>query len=603
MVVFDRGNNQNDEVLLGRVLDRDGNPSGAVFPISDPLVRESGSAGGGSVAYNAFRNEFFVVWHQDILEGPERDTEIFGRRLSPNGAPIGRARRLSRMGPDDSTAFPVGQPKLAHNPQLDEYLVVWSGRDQRPGLGDEETEIFGQRVTGAGLPTGAEDFRISDMGTTGSKEFVASQPAVTYNGDRDEYLVVWTGDDLQFRFVPNPPRFIPALVDNELEIFGQRLTANGTEIGVNDFRISDAGPTADPKVDARSPDVAYSSIAKQYTAVWESTEPFGTTNEVQVYGQRLSGTGVTTGVNDFLISEAARDGQGEPRAVDPEVTASTRASEFLIVWTDGSNMAQLFGERRDGSGALIGPSDVSLATKPPDDTSGPSDVAYSAFDNRYIATWTYADMDQVKSDVIDRRLVAGAAPTVPAPTPTTPRPRVFCGGRTATIIGTNRSEVLRGTARADVIVARGGNDTVIGRGGNDVICLGRGNDRALSGSGSDRVFGEAGRDRLAGGNGADRLIGGGGNDNLIGQRGNDRLIAGAGNDRIKGGPGKDIIQAGAGNDKAQGGSGNDRILGQAGRDTLRGQAGRDVLLGGPGRDLAIGGAARDRCVAEIERSC
>jgi Ca2+-binding RTX toxin-like protein len=426
---------------------------------------------------------------------------------------------------------------------------------------------------------------------------------VTYNGDRDEYLVVWSGDDLQFRLVPRSPTIVPVLVDNEFEIFGQRLTANGTEVGANDIRISDAGPPIDADFDAFAPDIAYNALSGRYLAVWFAREPFANATDTQVYGQGLSATGVAVGTNDFRISEAARDGQGEPRAVGPEVAASTRAEEFLIVWTDGSNVAQLFGERRDGSGQRLGPSDVSLATKPPDDTSGPSDVAYSGLNSRYIATWTYADMGAINSDVIDRRLVAGAAPILPPPTSITPRPRIFCGGRTATIVGTNRSEVIRGTARADVIVARRGNDTVIGGRGNDTICLGPGNDRGLAGKGTDRVFGQAGRDRLTGGRGADRLIGGAGIDTIVGQQGRDRILAGPGADRITGGSERDVILAGSGNDRVRGGAGNDRILGQGGRDTLRGQAGRDVLLGGSGRDVAIGGPGNDRCVAEVERSC
>jgi hypothetical protein len=603
MVAFDRGNNADNRQLLGRVLDRNGAPAGGVFPVGSPLIRDAGASGRPAIAYNSFRDEFFVVWEQDILEGPQRHNEIFGRRLDPNGAPIGIARRLSRMGPDDDPTFNASRPKVAYSPTLDEYLVVWAGNDRRSGLGDAEREIFGQRVSGAGLPVGADDFRISDMGTPGASEFAAAEPAVDYNRNRDEYLVVWSGDDLQFRLGRPPTPLIPVLVDNEFEIFGQRLSADGTEIGTNDFRISDAGPEADPDFDARAPDVAFSSVNGQFMVVWHAREPFGGSTDQQVYGQRISGAGAPVGANDFLISEAARDGQGEPRADAPEVVANDRADEFMIVWTDGSNVARLFGERRDGEGALVGPSDVSLASKPPDDTSGPSDVAYSPLDNRYLATWTYADMGAVGSDVIDRRLVAGAAPALPPPSPVQPRPAVFCGGRTATIVGTNRSEVLRGTNRNDVIVARGGNDTVIGRRGRDVICLGRGNDRALGGAGADRIFGQAGRDRIFGSSGADRISGGSGNDILVGQSGNDRIVGGTGRDRITGGVGRDRIFAGAGPDRANGGAGADRIFGQSGNDRLRGQAGRDRLIGGAGRDLAIGGPGADRCVAEIERSC
>jgi hypothetical protein len=96
-----------------------------------------------------------------------------------------------------------------------------------------------------------------------------------------------------------------------------------------------------------------------------------------------------------------------------------------------------------------------------------------------------------------------------------------CDGKTATIVGTKKGEVIRGTRKADVIVARGGNDRVYGRGGNDRIC---------GGAGRDRLFGHAGQDRLYGNAGPDRLFGGPGPDVLKGQVGNDALDGGIGAD-------------------------------------------------------------------------
>lgn len=114
-----------------------------------------------------------------------------------------------------------------------------------------------------------------------------------------------------------------------------------------------------------------------------------------------------------------------------------------------------------------------------------------------------------------------------------------CGGKRATIIGTNKRNRLKGTKRADVIVALGGNDKVDGRGGNDIICAGSGNDS---------------------------------------------IVGGPGNDRLYGGSGKDSLKGGDGNDSLDGGSGNDKLYGQSGKDTLRGRSGRDLLAGGPGKD-------------------
>ena len=56
-----------------------------------------------------------------------------------------------------------------------------------------------------------------------------------------------------------------------------------------------------------------------------------------------------------------------------------------------------------------------------------------------------------------------------------------CAGLRATIVGTNRADILLGTARRDVIVGLGGGDTISGRGGDDVVCSGSGKDRIIGG--------------------------------------------------------------------------------------------------------------------------
>jgi Ca2+-binding RTX toxin-like protein len=100
----------------------------------------------------------------------------------------------------------------------------------------------------------------------------------------------------------------------------------------------------------------------------------------------------------------------------------------------------------------------------------------------------------------------------PDPQPQVLTPR-FCGGKHATMVGTEGSESLRGTAGDDVIVGLGGNDHILGLDGSDRICGGTENDGKLfGGRGKDRVFGGSGNDRLNGGSGKDTLDGGSGRD-------------------------------------------------------------------------------------------
>jgi uncharacterized delta-60 repeat protein len=140
------------------------------------------------------------------------------------------------------------------------------------------------------------------------------------------------------------------------------------------------------------------------------------------------------------------------------------------------------------------------------------------------------------------------------------KPKVYrCGGKRATIIGTNKKNKLKGTKRADVIVGLGGNDSISGLGGNDIVCGGSGNDKVSGGKGNDKLYGNDGKDSLSG------------------DQGNDRESGGSGNDKVSGGPGKD------------------KLAGDSGKDKLNGGAGKDALNGGSGKDNCAG---RDR-----EKSC
>lgn len=89
----------------------------------------------------------------------------------------------------------------------------------------------------------------------------------------------------------------------------------------------------------------------------------------------------------------------------------------------------------------------------------------------------------------------------------------------ASIIGTNKNNILQGTAD---------NDTILGLGGNDILHGHAGNDKLYGGSGADKLYGDAGRDNLYGNSGPDALYGGTGSDNLYGGTGANTLRGGGG---------------------------------------------------------------------------
>ncbi len=130
-------------------------------------------------------------------------------------------------------------------------------------LVDEEFEIYGQRVNAATGELILRQFLIS-RGVDGNTAYGGSLPAVAYNSQSNEYLVMWYGDDNT-----------GSLVDGEYEIFGQRLGTNGAEVGDNDFRLSDMGPDGNTAYGASYPAVAYSSADNVYLVVRQGDDNTG----------------------------------------------------------------------------------------------------------------------------------------------------------------------------------------------------------------------------------------------------------------------------------------------------------------------------------------
>lgn len=132
------------------------------------------------------------------------------------------------------------------------------------------------------------------------------------------------------------------------------------------------------------------------------------------------------------------------------------------------------------------------------------------------------------------------------------KPRPTCGGKDATIIGTEGDNVIIGTDDDDVIVGLGGNDTIYGLGGKDLICGGDGDDTIYGGDGADRIWGEDGNDVIFGDLGRDVLFGNQGYDSLEGGWDSDKVFGGGGNDTLRGGGGDDLLQGQGGVDVCDG---------------------------------------------------
>ena len=331
----------NEFEIYAQVVETDGD---IVFS-DDYRISTMGSDGDGlgatapSVVYNATENEFLVAWAGDnnVTSG----NEIYVQRLDNTGSETGTDDiRISTMGTDPSTSFNANAPDVDWNSDDNQYIVVWHADDAT----DNEFEIYGQRLAGSNAaPIGSDDFRISTMGTNGVTSSAAFNPSIAYNPSSANFLVAWNGDPAT-----------GGLVDNENEIFGQFLNNLGVETGSNDFRISDMGPDGNANYDAFSPAVTIDPNFDRFLVTWhgdDDTAPL-IDNEVEIFGQMISGAGSETGVNDFRVSDAGGSGNTTSNAADAGVAYNELAREFLVVWeaddTDVTGMVdnefEIFGQ-------------------------------------------------------------------------------------------------------------------------------------------------------------------------------------------------------------------------------------------------------------------
>lgn len=228
------------------------------------------------LAYNATSREYLVVFQASSTSGMDGQ-EVYAQRLGLDAAPVGGDDvQISEMGPDANASFNAAPPSVAWNSKLNQYLVAWHGDDDSGGLVDSEREVFGQLLSADLTQIGADDFRISDMGTDTDTNAGAFRPRVFYDAGGDQYFLAWHGDDVG-----------GAIVNEEFEVYGQYLAPDGTQIGNNDFRISESLPDGDVTTNASRPAISYSTASCDYLVAFMTGNP-SNDDHWELAGRRVS---------------------------------------------------------------------------------------------------------------------------------------------------------------------------------------------------------------------------------------------------------------------------------------------------------------------------
>ena len=167
---------------------------------------------------------------------------------------------------------------------------------------------------------GPDDFRLSAMGGgVGDTTYQARTPAVAYNPDDDEYLVVWAGDTNQ-----------PPFGDGLWGIFGQRIdAATGDEVGPDDFAITGV-IDGDPGSGLFRPAVAYNPDQGEYLVTWTGNTGLCCGGDYEVYARRVSAAGVPIG-SAVQVSQTGsfvfvvKDGVAKVRPIEVERTVDNQS--------------------------------------------------------------------------------------------------------------------------------------------------------------------------------------------------------------------------------------------------------------------------------------
>ncbi|MGI6455728.1 MAG: hypothetical protein ACOX5R_08940 [bacterium] len=215
----------------------------------DLPVEPFGNGTNPSVAWSSVSNVYLLAWEDRELRDAQNEQENLSAQLiSSDGDLIGDVL-LVRHQP-----FAEESPRVAYNPDDDQFLVIWDERIGYAPGGTTQTDLFGQIISAAGQLVG-EPIPIEF-----STAYTLRQD-VAYSPQSGRYLVVWKGEESgDWR---------------HSDIYGRFINRDGTPDGEH-FLIVDSGDdgvegeNSEQYFDeSKLPAVAFNSNTGTFLVVWE----------------------------------------------------------------------------------------------------------------------------------------------------------------------------------------------------------------------------------------------------------------------------------------------------------------------------------------------
>jgi len=212
-------------------------------------------------------------------------------------------------------------------------------------------------------------------------EYDQIQPAIAYNSQTHQYLVVW--EDRHWGW------------GNDWDIYGRFVGADGVPLG-SAFGISWEGDKH-----RLAPDVTYNSANGEFLVVWEYEY---SPDDHDIYARRVASDGTLIG-NELIIANLTNFES------NPAVAYNSYNKEYLIVWEhlfEGRRHG-IYGRRVAANGALLGEpiaidtSSMLLASTVAYDALAPS-VAYGSLNGQYLVVWQDKYPEKTDYDITSRRV-------------------------------------------------------------------------------------------------------------------------------------------------------------------------------------------------------
>jgi len=290
-----------------------------------------------AVAYNSIDDQYLVVWSNS--RGGGTTTDIYARRVKSDGT------LLSFFTIAHNAGFHNYEPAVAFSVAQREYLVVYTYDSVVT-----DSDIWARRVSWDGA-TLYPEFQIGRPDRSGKQH----HPAVTYNSDADEYLVVY-----------------------------QNSWGGSSDVDAARIKASDGSQPSWANIAAGTgqfrsyPSVAHCPASNYYLIAY-TYQPTSQANPGDIFAKVSSWNMGYISAEEHICDDSNNQGR---------VAVAASPQEFLAVWEDSpsSSTTELYARRVDNGGTPLGPGGGYWVAGNPGEFDQQPSATFGA-GNSYLVAW------------------------------------------------------------------------------------------------------------------------------------------------------------------------------------------------------------------------